>query len=143
MLVQVERLTESACGAVSVEVRTSVGMVTARWRGDRDATPGEHHVEWTLDEEFRWKHNCFQTAAEEPRVRHSERAVVFRGRLMLDVAEAADDDHAAPGERWATLVLGDALIMLGHIEALPDGMAGSWVELHVAPENVEIHPYLV
>lgn len=133
MLVRVERLTESAGGAVVVEVRTSVGTVTARWRGDRTATPGAHHVEWTLDEEFRWGLNCFQTAAGEPRVRHGESAVVFRGRLMLDAA----------GEQWATLVLGDALIMLGHIEALPDGVAGAWVEIHVAPENIEVHPYVV
>ena len=117
MLVRVERLTASACGAVLVEVHTSVGMVTARWRGDTEATRGEHHVEWTLDEEFRWGQNCFQAAAKEPRLRDGDRVVVVRGQLRLDVAEDIVGDHAVSGKHWANLALGNALIVLGHIEA--------------------------
>ena len=137
MLVQVDGLTESAGGVVSVEVRTSVGTVTARWCGDTKATPGEHHVEWTLDEEFHWGLNCFPATAEAPQVRQDERAVVFRGRLSLD------DDRVEPGKPWANLALGEALIMLGSVEALPEGVAGSCVEVHVAQENVQVYRYLV
>jgi hypothetical protein len=44
---------------------------------------------------------------------------------------------------FAHLELSDAVIDLGHIDALSDGMAGSWVELYLEPEKIKIYPRLV
>jgi hypothetical protein len=135
VLVQVEGVIRSPDDAVLVEVRTSVGTVVARWCGDLEATLGAHHVEWELDEEFRWGLNCSQVEVEEPYLCQNERGVFFRSRLGLE--------ETAPVPAFAHLELADALIILGHIDALPEGMAGSWVELHLKPEKVKVYPYLV
>ena len=39
--------------------------------------------------------------------------------------------------------LRSSVIDLGHVEALPEGMAGSWVELRLEPENVKVYSYLL
>lgn len=135
VLVQVEEVTRSADDATLVEVRTSVGSAAAHWCGDLGATPGAHHVEWELDEEFRWGLNCSQVDVEGPHLCQNERGVFFRGRLHLD--------GAASVPAFAHLELADAVIDLGHVDALPEGVAGSWVELHLGPENVKVYPYLL
>jgi hypothetical protein len=135
VLVQVEGVVRSADDGALVEVRTSVGTVAARWCGALDATPGAHHVEWELDEEFRWGLNCSRVEVEEPHLWQNERGVFFRGRLGLE--------EAASVPAFAHLELAGALIPLGHIDALPEGIAGSWVELHLGPEKVKVYPYLL
>ena len=94
-----------------------------------------HHVEWELDDDFRWGINCAQVEIEEPCLSQTERGVVFRGRLgVVGTASEPALTH---------LELADAIIDLGHIDALPDGMAGSWVELYLAPEKIKVYPFLV
>ncbi|WP_177320643.1 hypothetical protein [Lentzea waywayandensis] len=134
MLVQVERVVRSSDDVVLAYVRTSVGLVVARWCGELEATPGAHHVEWELDEEFRWGLNCSEVEVGEPLVRENERGIFVQGQLGL---EAADQ-----GSAFAHLEFADALILLGHINGLPEGMAGSWVELHLPHEKVKVYPYL-
>ncbi|MFE9745476.1 hypothetical protein ACFYOT_11270 [Saccharothrix saharensis] len=131
MLVQVEGVTRSASGAALVEVRTSVGTVTVRWCGDLEATPGAHHVEWELDEEFRWGPDCHPVDAGTPRLGQDERGAFFRGRLGLTSSTPA----------FAHLELADAVVDLGRVDALPDDAAGSWVEVHLEPGKVAAHPY--
>jgi len=135
VLVQVEGAIRSPDGTALVEVRTSVGTAIARWCGDVGATSGAHHVEWELDEEFRWGLNCSQAAVEQPRLCQNERGVFLRGRLGLE--------ETASVPAFAHVELAGALIVLGRIDALPEGMAGSWVELHVKPDKVKVYPYLV
>jgi hypothetical protein len=135
VLIQVEGLTRSPDDVALVEVRTSVGTVAARWCGGPEVAPGAHHVEWELDEEFRWGLNCSQVELEEPYLSQNERWVVFRGRLGLVGTLSVP--------MFAHLELADAVIDLGHIDALPDGMAGSWVEVRLEPEKIKIYPYLV
>lgn len=135
VLVRVERLTRSPDGAALVEVRTSVGTAAARWCGDPELATGVHHVEWELDEEFRWGLNCSEVEVEEPSLSQSEGGVVFRGRLGVV------GTGSVPA--FAHLELSDAVIDLGHIDALSDGMAGSWVELYLEPEKIKVYPHLV
>ncbi len=40
-------------------------------------------------------------------------------------------------------MLADSVIDLGHLDALPEGMAGSWIELNPKPANVKIYSYLL
>lgn len=134
MLVQVDGV-RSSDGALLAEVKTSVGTAVVRWSDDPPVTPGAHHVEWELDQEFRWGLNCFRAEVEEPRVCQDERGIVFRGRL------AVEGTGSVP--RFAHLELAGAVIDLGHVDGLPEGVAGSWVEIHVEPDKVKVHPYLV
>lgn len=118
-----------------VEVRTPVGTVAAHWGGGLRAAPGAHHVEWELDEEFRWGLNCSRAEAGEPRLCQDERGIFFRGRLDLEATASVP--------AFAYLELADAVIALGHIDALPEGAAGSWVELRLEAGNVKVFPYLL
>ncbi|XVS62227.1 hypothetical protein ACQPYE_28695 [Actinosynnema sp. CA-299493] len=52
----------------------------------------------------------------------NERGVFFRGRLVLE--------ETARATAFAQLELAGASTILGHVDALPEGMAGSWVEVH-------------
>lgn len=118
-----------------VEVRTPVGTVAAHWVADQRPVPGAHHVEWELDEEFRWGLNCSRAEVGEPRLCQNERRIYSRGRLGLEATASVP--------AFAYLELVDAVIALGHIDALPEGAAGSWIELRLEPENVEVYPYLL
>jgi hypothetical protein len=133
MLVQMEWFSRNPGDAVLVTLRTSVGTVSACWAGNPEAAAGEHHVEWELDEEFRWGFNCLPAAVEEPCLYQEKRGVFCRGRLGLTEIQAA--------QPIAHLELADAVIDLGRIEALPQGMAGAWVEIHLKPEKIKIYPY--
>lgn len=135
MLVQVAGVVGSAGGADRVEVRTPVGTVVARWCGASRAVPGTHHVEWDLDQEFRWGLTCSPADVDSPRVRGDEHGSLFRGRLVLEATTSAPV--------FAHLELAGAVIALGHVDALPEGVSGSWVELHLEPGTVAVHPYLV
>jgi hypothetical protein len=130
--VQVDVIPPSVDDAASVEVRTSVGTVSARWYGDPGSAPGVHDVEWELDEEFRWGLNCSPATTEEPHVGQNGREVSFRGQLgLVGTASALALAH---------LELADAVIDLGRIEALPEGTAGSWVEVCLRPEKITVYP---
>ncbi|MEO6083155.1 MAG: hypothetical protein ABIQ18_08610 [Umezawaea sp.] len=97
------------------------------------ATLGTHYVEWELDEEFQWGLNCVRAEVEEPHLCQDERRVVLRGQLGLEGTESA--------QAFAYLELADSMIALGHIDALPDGMSGAWVELHLEPAKIKLYPY--
>ncbi|RSM59281.1 hypothetical protein DMH03_25880 [Amycolatopsis sp. WAC 01376] len=135
MLVQVERFSRIPGDAALVTLRTSVGTVPASWGGNLKAAVGEHHIEWELDEDFRWGFNCSPAAVEEPCLYQTESGVFCRGRLGLTGIQAA--------QAFAHLELADAVIDLGHIDGLPQGMAGAWVEINLRPEKIKIHPYQI
>lgn len=96
---------------------------------------GEHHIEWELDEDFRWGFNCSPATVGEPCLYQDERGVFCRGRLGLTGIQAA--------QPFAHLELADAVIDLGHIDGLPQGMTGAWVEIDLRPEKIKIHPYQI
>ncbi|MFD5090070.1 hypothetical protein ACFWMR_05685 [Amycolatopsis thailandensis] len=133
MLVQVERSSQGPGDAAPVTVMTSVGTVPAFWGGNPEAAAGEHYIEWELDEEFRWGFNCSPVAVEEPRLWQNERGVFCRGRLGLTGFEGA--------QPFAHLELAGAMIDLGHIDGLPPGMDGEWIEINLSPEKIKIYPY--
>ncbi|RSN31347.1 hypothetical protein DMC61_14450 [Amycolatopsis sp. WAC 04169] len=133
MLVQVERFFRNPGDAVLDTVRTPVGTVAASWGGNLESAAGEHHVEWDLDEEFRWRFNCSLATVEEACLHQDEREVFCRGRLGLTEVEAAPP--------LAHLELAGAIIDLGQVDSLPQGMAGAWVEINLRPEKIKIYPY--
>ncbi|MFJ8912727.1 hypothetical protein [Amycolatopsis sp. NPDC102389] len=135
MLVQVELFSRNPGDATLVTVRTSVGTVQAFWGGNLEAAAGAHHIEWELDEEFRWGFNCSPAAVEEECLYQDERGVFCRGRLGVTGIEAA--------QPFPHLELVGAVIDLGHIEGLPQGTAGAWVEINLRPEKVKIYPYQI
>jgi hypothetical protein len=77
--------------------------------------------------------NGVPAAVEEPCLSQDECGVFCRGRLGLTGIQAA--------QPFAHLKLADAIIDLGHIEALPEGMADAWVEIHLRPGKIKIYSY--
>ncbi|GAQ60785.1 hypothetical protein [Streptomyces scabiei] len=110
-------------------VRTGFGHIGVRWYGDRAAAPGEYHVEWSIDEDIIWGRNAKPAAGVGPGLRTGGHCVVLQGRLMLT------EDGAA------LLDLDGSAVLLDLAEPLPDGVAGSWVELFIDRDNVGLHPY--
>ncbi|MEU1553816.1 hypothetical protein ABZ517_14000 [Streptomyces scabiei] len=111
------------------DVRTGFGHIGVRWCGDRAAAPGEYHVEWSIDEDIIWGRNAKPAAGAGPGLRTGGHCVVLQGRLMLT------EDGAA------LLDLDGSAVLLDLAEPLPDGVAGSWVELFIDRDNVGLHPY--
>jgi hypothetical protein len=107
-----------------------VGTAVVFWQGAPEAVGREHHVEWTVDEGIDWTWNAWPSPVSSPGLREDGDRIVFRGRLSL----AADGG--------AVLEVGDALVLFDLAEpSLPEGIAGSWVEVHVARDHVTVWPY--
>jgi hypothetical protein len=49
MLVEVEKFAQFPWSPVLAQISTPVGRAAIRWRGDPNATTGQHHVEWDID----------------------------------------------------------------------------------------------
>ncbi len=114
MRIRLERLRPGP--PVLAEVRTPYGPAVARWRGGPAGPPGEHHVEWTVDED----HVTVRPADRPgPEIR-------TEGGLLVLVGEF--DGEA--------LRLGDALLLLD----LPGRPPGP-LELTVPHEHAELYPY--
>ncbi|MFJ5837757.1 hypothetical protein ACIQGO_13505 [Streptomyces shenzhenensis] len=111
------------------DVRTSFGHTAVRWCGDRAAEPGEYHVEWTIDEDIVWGRNAKSAAGTGPGLRTGGHCVVLQGRLGLT------EDGAA------LLDLDGTTILLDLADPLPEGVAGTWVELFVEREKIALYPY--
>lgn len=111
------------------DVRTSFGHTAVRWCGDWDAEPGEYHVEWTIDEDIVWGRNAKSAAGIGPGLRTGGHCVVLRGRLSLT------EDGAA------LLDLDGTTILLDLADPMPEGVAGTWVELFIEREKIALYPY--
>ncbi|MFZ3474561.1 hypothetical protein ACODT3_03275 [Streptomyces sp. 4.24] len=115
-------------------VRTPFGEITAAWRGDPAAEPGDYHVEWTIDEELDWGRNAEPARPpgpeRGPEVRAGEHGVVsLRG--WLDVEE----------DGGLTFRLGGSLVLLEAAGPLPAGVVPGWVRVWFERERVELFPY--
>ncbi|MGQ4389033.1 hypothetical protein [Streptomyces sp. SAS_270] len=111
------------------DVRTAFGHTAVRWCGDRTAEPGEYHVEWTIDEDIVWGRNAKSAVGIGPGLRTGGHCVVLRGRLSLT------EDGAA------LLDLDGTHILLDLGDPLPEGVAGTWVELFIEREKIALYPY--
>ncbi|MFI1648496.1 hypothetical protein ACH4XT_16370 [Streptomyces avidinii] len=132
MLVQVEPVRQPAAEPTSVRVRTEVGSAVVVWRdGAGEAAEGQHHIEWTVDEDIAWAGNTCAAAASTSEVREDGSHIVFRGRLSLT------EDGAAVLEVGGALILFD----LDPAGPPPDDADGSWVEVHAARSRVSVWPY--
>jgi hypothetical protein len=130
VLVRVEAVQPVPSKPMSVRVRSAVGTAVVFWQGAPEAVGREHHVEWTVDEGIDWTWNAWPSPVSSPGLREDGDRIVFRGRLSL----AADGG--------AVLEVGDALVLFDLAEpSLPEGIAGSWVEVHVARDHVTVWPY--
>ncbi|WP_316527777.1 hypothetical protein [Kitasatospora brasiliensis] len=124
-----ENITKSPGGPPLARVRTAAGGTVVRWCGDRAAGPGEYHVEWDVDEDLAWGRNAGPAPDPGPLVRSDGSRVVLRGRLWLD------EDGVA------VLSLPGTNILLDVAGRLPDGVAGTWIELAVERARASLHPY--
>lgn len=102
------------------QIRTPFDETGVRWCGDQAAEPGEHHVEWTVDEDIAWGRNAKPAASSGPGVRPGAHCLVLRGQLNLAADGAAVLDLAAP---------------------LSEGVAGTWVEVFLEREKVALYPF--
>ncbi|MGW4651496.1 hypothetical protein [Kitasatospora sp. NPDC004289] len=130
MLVQTELMPTSEPERMMVRFHTSVGSAVAVWRGDPFEVAGRHYIEWTVREEILWGLNTRPTPLTEPGIREDAGHVVLRGRLEL------------VEEPLAVLDLGDSPVWfeIGSPPP-PDGIDGTWVEITVAADKVELYPY--
>jgi hypothetical protein len=111
------------------DVRTSFGHTAVRWCGDRAAEPGEYHVEWTIDEDIVWGRNAKPAAGSGPGLWTGGHCVALRGRLSLTE------------DGGALLDLDGTTILLDLADQLPEGVAGTWVELFIEREKIALYPY--
>ncbi|WP_406272608.1 hypothetical protein OHT93_23775 [Streptomyces sp. NBC_00191] len=129
MRVTLEKVAKFPGGRVLAHVRTPFGHTAVRWCGDPAAEPGEYHVEWAVDEALTWGHNAKPASCSGPGVRPGGHGVVLCGHMYV-----FEDGAAA-------LDLGGTPILLDLAAPLPEGVAGSWVEICVERENVALWPY--
>lgn len=86
-------------------------------------------MEWTVGEDITWGRNARPTADFGPGIRPGGHCVVLRGRLNLTVDGAA------------VLDLDGTQILLDLAAPLPEGVAGTWVELFLEREEVALYPF--
>ncbi|MGW2987564.1 hypothetical protein [Streptomyces goshikiensis] len=129
MLIELEKVAKFPRSPWLAQLRTPFGGIMVRWCGDQTAEPGEYHVEWTVDADIVWGRNAKPAAGFGPGVRTGGHCVVLRGRLN------PTEDGAA------VLDLDGTLILLDVADPLPEGVAGTWVELFVEREKISLYPY--
>ncbi|NUK33815.1 hypothetical protein HRW16_04300 [Streptomyces lunaelactis] len=128
MLIELETIEQFPGSPCLAHVRTPLGRVVVRWCGDPGAEPGTYRVEWTVDVDVAWGRNTHAATRPGPEIRRTPHGVVLRGRLHHDEAGPVMD-------------VGGAMILLDLASPLPEGVAGTWVELHAEPESITVYPY--
>lgn len=129
VLVEVEKIAKFPWSPVLAQVKTRFGGTSVRWCGDPAATPGEYHVEWTVDEDIAWGRNAKSAVGTGPEIRQGGHCVVLRGQL------SKTEDGAA------VLRLGDSAILLDLATPMPDGVVDTWIELFIEREKIALYPY--
>ncbi|MFJ9244794.1 hypothetical protein [Streptomyces sp. NPDC101776] len=129
MLIELVKVARFPGTSWPADVRTSVGHTAVRWCGDLAAEPGEYHVRWTIDEDIVWGRNAKPAVRIGPGVRTGGHCVVLQGRLSLT------EDGAA------LLDLDGTTVLLDFADPMPEGVAGTWVELFIEREKIALHPY--
>ncbi|MEU0368699.1 hypothetical protein ABZ070_00265 [Streptomyces sp. NPDC006283] len=131
MLVELVKVAKFPWSPWLAQIRTPYGSTAVRWRGDPAAEPGEVHVEWTVDEDFRWGQNAKPAAASGPDIRAGGHCVILQGLLSVE-------------EDGATVMdLGGSLILLDITGPLPENASGAWIELWVEREKISLYPYVL
>ncbi|GGX75771.1 hypothetical protein [Streptomyces hiroshimensis] len=131
MLVRVERAEKTQAVSLpqtAVRVHSAIGTAVVSWHGDPDETDGQHHVEWTVDEDLHWGENIRLSALAEPWLGQDGNHVILRGRINVSEADIA------------VLEVEGSLIMFGLAAPLPEGIAAPWVEIRVAAAGVSLYP---
>ncbi|MCF3102278.1 hypothetical protein IPZ58_11855 [Streptomyces roseoverticillatus] len=111
-------------------MRTGVGSAVVVWGGDPEDAGGEHHVEWTVDDDITWSGNTVPAASASPALEEADDCIVFRGQLSLT------DDGTASLYFAGTHILFDLAD-----PPPPKGTDGTWVELRVKRDHVSLWPY--
>ncbi|WP_405987724.1 hypothetical protein [Streptomyces sp. NBC_00872] len=62
VLVQVEAAPRTSTGSARVCVRSDVGTAVVLWAGASEEAGGEHHVEWSIDEDVSWGSSMWPAA---------------------------------------------------------------------------------
>ena len=129
MLVEVEKIAKFPWSPVLAQIQTPIGRTAVRWCGEPDATAGQYHVEWTIDEKISWGRNAKPAAEAAAALRPGGHCVIVRGRLDLT------SDGAA------VLDLGGTPVLLDLTDPIPAEVAGTWIELYLERENIALYPY--
>ncbi|MFB6888901.1 hypothetical protein ACFCX4_06235 [Kitasatospora sp. NPDC056327] len=130
MLVQTELMRSSRPERVMVRAHTPFGRAVVVWRGDPREAAGRHVIEWTVDEDVRWGLKTQPAPLAEPGVREEGGHVVLRGRLELG------EDSVA-----VLTMGGSQLLFQVRAPPPPGGIDGTWVEVTLAADKVELYPY--
>ncbi|MGW2330297.1 hypothetical protein ACWC5C_31695 [Streptomyces sp. NPDC001700] len=132
MLVRVEKspqTPQTLQQPLIVRVHSPVGTAQVLWRGDPQRASGQHHVEWSVDEDIHWGHNTQSASFTTPALWQEHDHVVLRGRLNL--AEGST----------AIFEMGDSHILFDLAAPLPESAHGTWLEIRVAGDSIALWPY--
>ncbi|MFJ2774815.1 hypothetical protein [Streptomyces sp. NPDC087300] len=129
MFVRVEKVQQVSLPRVVVRVHSPVGTAVSRWHGDLGQADGQHHVEWTVDEDLDWGQNIQLSALAQAWLGQDGAQVILRGRIDISEPDIA------------VLEVAGSLIMFGLVTPLPEGIAGAWVEIRVAAASVSLYPF--
>ncbi|MET9880382.1 hypothetical protein ABZZ36_38120 [Actinacidiphila glaucinigra] len=130
MLVHVEAAGQGPPGSVWVRAYSQFGTVVALWKGEPVDVGGQHHVEWTVDEDIAWKVNTWPAVTAAPGLSNDGDQITFCGRLDLT------EDGAA------FLNLREAAILFDLADPPPPQDAdATWVNVRVARDSVTLWPY--
>jgi hypothetical protein len=129
MPVRVEAVVRRPAGPMRVRVHSAVGTAVAPWRGAPEDVGGQHHVEWSVDEDLEWARNTQQATSVGPALWQEGSRVALRG--LLELAE----------DGCALLEMGDARILFDlAAPSLPKRVGGTWVEVRVAQDSLPLWP---
>ncbi|WP_254407496.1 hypothetical protein [Streptomyces sp. GMY02] len=132
VLVQVEAVPRTSTGSARVRVRSDVGTAVVFWAGASEEVGGEHHVEWSIDEDVSWGSNTWPAAVPAFGLWENGGQLVFRGRLSFTA------------DGGATLEFASALILLDlATPGPPEVVSGTGAEVQVPQSSVSLYPYLL
>jgi hypothetical protein len=132
VLVQVEAVPRTSTESARVRVRSGVGTAVVLWAGPSEEVGGQHHVEWSIDEDVSWGSNTLPAAVPSFGLWEDGGQLVLRGRLSFT------DDGGAMLEFAGTLILLDLAV-----PGPPEVVNGAWVEVRVPQSSVTLYPYLL
>ncbi|MEV7723453.1 hypothetical protein AB0P15_01815 [Streptomyces sp. NPDC087917] len=130
MWVEIEAVRQDPATPMTVRVRSAVGTVVVFWQGATVAVAGDHHVEWTVDEDIVWSLNAGPAPSARSELSEDGDRIVFQGRLSLT------EDGAAVLDVGGTLILFDVAGPLP-----PDGADGAWIQVRVGRGDVSVWPH--
>lgn len=112
MRITLTALHRDPSSALWVDFRCAFGEGRGQWLGAPPQVAQEHEVELSLEDEFRWQHNLWASAAPEPQMARNKDGMHITGQLLQ-----VDEDGGA------ALAIGASIILLS-VQGCPRPLPG-------------------